>query len=83
LYKVEFTIKEVQIIIYNKDKDGDEPYDPLIATGQISEGILSFRTTDPKNTFIFNNDFEETYEEALEIIKQNQMKNIPLSGMRK
>jgi len=83
LVKNPFTIKEIGIVIYNKDKEGNEPYDPLIATAEISGGILTFRTTDPNNTHTFNNRFKETYEEALEIIKQNQMKNMPLNSLKK
>jgi hypothetical protein len=77
LIKRPFTVKEVQIIIYNKDHQGNEPYDPLIATGEISEGILTFRTTDPKHTYTYNNRFKETYEEALEIVnfQQNKARN--------
>ncbi|PJD97249.1 MAG: hypothetical protein CK425_03795 [Parachlamydia sp.] len=74
LVKRPFTMQEVQIIIYNKDKNGDEPHDPLIATAQISKGILTFRTTDPKHTYTYNNRFKETYEEAVEIINSQQNK---------
>lgn len=74
LTKRPFTMQEVQIIIYNKDKNGDEPHDPLIATAQISKGILTFCTTDPKQACIYNNRFKETYEEALEIINSQQDK---------
>ena len=64
-----FTIKNIQIIIYNHDKDGREVYDPGFSGVQISEGILTFKTVDKSNTFRFKDRFEETYEEALEKIR--------------
>lgn len=86
LNKRPFTMKEARIIIYNKDKNGDEPYDPLIATAGIMGGLLTFRTTDFKTTWKFKNEFDETYEEALEIINSQQNKarnNNPPSNEKK
>lgn len=65
-----FTVKNVQIIIYNHDKDGRELYDPEISTAQISEGILTYRTTDPVDDFKFKHNFEESYEEALRALSE-------------
>lgn len=63
-----FTIKNIQIIIYNHDKEGREVYDPGIATAQISRGILTYRTVDSTDTFKFKQQFEESYEEALKAL---------------
>ncbi len=63
-----FTIKNIQIIIYNHDKEGREVYDPGIATAQISEGVLTYRTVDSTDTFKFKQQFEESYEEALKAL---------------
>ena len=63
-----FTIKNIQIIIYNYDKEGREVYDPGIATAQISEGVLTYRTVDSTDTFKFKQQFEESYEEALKAL---------------
>jgi hypothetical protein len=68
-----FTIQDVQIIIYNNQKDRREVYDPGISTAEISSGILTFRTVDPEDTFKYKNQFEETYEEALEKLKQKDI----------
>lgn len=62
-----FTIKNVEIIIYNHDKNGREVYDPGISTAAISQGILTYHTVDPADTFKYKNEFEESYEEALAI----------------
>lgn len=66
-----FTIKNVEIIIYNHDKDGRGLRDPEISTAEISDGILTYRTINPDNHFQYKNEFRETYEEALEAL-QNQ-----------
>jgi len=83
LVKRPFTIKEVTIVIYNKDKEGNTPYDPLIVTADISGGILTFCTQDSQDKWGYKNEFEESYEEALEIIQQNQMKRKPLNNVKK
>ncbi len=63
-----FTIKNIEIIIYNHDKDGRGLRDPEISTTEISQGILTSRTIDPENSFRFKNKFEESYEDALKAI---------------
>ena len=68
LIKRPFTIKDVEIIIYNHDKNGEGVRDPEISTARISQGILIYRTIDPKDNFKFKNEFEETYEEALKFL---------------
>ena len=65
-----FTIKNIQIIIYNHDKNGGDLLDPEIATAQILRGTLSYRTTDPENTFVFKNRFYESYEEGLQALNR-------------
>jgi len=64
-----FTIKNVQIIIYNHDKEGKRLYDPQIATAQIYQGTFTFRTVDPEDTFKYKSESTETYEEALKLYK--------------
>ena len=54
-----FTIKNVQIIIYNHDEKGYGVFDPQIATAQISLGILTYRTIDSADTFQFKHQFTE------------------------
>jgi hypothetical protein len=65
-----FTIKNIQIIIYNTDKNGRTVYDPGISTAEISEGRLDYTTTDASNTFQYKDQFEESYEEALDILSK-------------
>lgn len=60
-----FTIKNIQIILYNHDKEGREVYDPNISGAQIAQGILTYRTVNKSDTFKFKDQFEESYDEAL------------------
>lgn len=66
--KPPFTIKNVQIIIYNHDKDGRTLRDPEISNAQILQGILSYATIDSEDSFKYKNEYEESYEEALKAL---------------
>jgi hypothetical protein len=63
-----FTIKNIQIIIYNHDKNGRSLRDPEISNAQILQGILSYSTIDPEDSFKYKNEYEESYEEALKAL---------------
>ena len=74
-----FTIKNIQIIIYNHDKDGREIYDPGISTADMSRGILTYQTVDSTDTFKYKNEYEESYEDALKLY---QPLSLPRSEIR-
>lgn len=63
-----FSIKDIQIIIYNHDKNGRGLRDPEISNTQILQGILSYSTIDPEDSFKYKNEYEERYEEALKAL---------------
>jgi hypothetical protein len=63
-----FTIRNVEIIIYNNDENGREVFDPDISVARISQGNLVYRTTDINDVFKYKNQFNESYEEALKIL---------------
>jgi hypothetical protein len=63
-----FTINNIQIIIYNHDKNGRSLLDPEISNAQILQGILSYSTIDPEDSFKYKNEYEESYEEALKAL---------------
>jgi hypothetical protein len=65
-----FTIKNVQIIIYNHDENGGTLYDPQILTAQISQTTLTYRTIESQDNFKLKNEFIETYENALKMINE-------------
>ena len=64
-----FTIKNVQIIIYNHDKEGRSLVDPHISNAQIVQGIFTYSTIDSEDTFKYKSESTETYEEALQAYK--------------
>lgn len=63
-----FTIKNVQIIIYNHDSKGRSLKDPQISNAQILQGALDYSTIDPEDHFQYKNEYEESYEEALKAL---------------
>ena len=70
LAKAPFTIKDVQITIFNRDSEGRRVYDPEILVAEISDGILTYRTVEVGKSPAFKNRYSETYEEALKIIQR-------------
>ena len=66
---VPFTEHNVQIIIFNHDKAGLELLDPMIASAEISRGVLTYRTINPDNTLRVKNRFTETYQEAVKLVR--------------
>lgn len=69
LEKPPFELKNVQIIIHNYGKQGEDLYDPDISTAQISKNILDYATFSPEDPYQYKNEYEETYEEALAILQ--------------
>lgn len=71
LYKQPFDKENVQIVIYNHDKNGRNLFDPDISTAEISHGFLTYRTVDPENYLRFKHEYKETYNEALKVILED------------
>ncbi len=63
-----FTIKNIEIIIYNHDENGFGLKDPQISVANISQGVLNYSTIDPEDSFKYKNEYEESYEEALKAL---------------
>jgi hypothetical protein len=70
LFERPFTEKNVQITIFNYDKDGNKLYDPDICGAQVSAEGLLYLTKDINHQFNYKNEFEESYEAALKLLKQ-------------
>lgn len=72
LKKTPADINYIHIIIFVSDEtERDEVYDPWFASAQISHGRLYYKTIDKENTYKYKHRFEESYEEALEELKQH------------
>ncbi|MBS4163760.1 hypothetical protein PRO82_001066 [Candidatus Protochlamydia amoebophila] len=63
-----FTIKNIEIIIYNHDENGFGLKDPQISVANISQGRLNYSTIDLEDSFKYKNEYEESYEEALKAL---------------
>lgn len=70
-----FSIKNVQIIIYNHDQEGRSLKDPEISNAELYDKELTYSTIDPIDSFKYKNEFTETYEEALKAIKSERILN--------
>jgi hypothetical protein len=66
LFERPFSIINIQIIIYNHDKDGRQLNYPEISDAQIIQGLFMYSCVDPLDTFRYKSEFTETYEEALQ-----------------
>ena len=70
LYQKPFTIKNVEIVIYNHDEKGRGLRDPQISVAHISQSTLGYNTIDPEDSFKYKNEYEESYEAALKAISE-------------
>lgn len=70
LVKRPFTIENVSIIIHNHDKKGFSLYDPEISVSHLADGVIEYKTDDPEDEFKYKNRYEETYEQALQLIQK-------------
>ena len=64
-----FTEKDVQIIIYNNDKYGNQAVGPDVSDAQLFLGYLKYSSVDPKDRYRYESITEETYTDALEKVK--------------
>jgi len=63
-----FTIKNIEIIVYNYDEQGFCLRDPYVSVANISNGQLNYSTIDCEDSFKYKNEYEESYEEALKAL---------------
>ena len=59
-----FTIKNVDIVVYNFDSNKRHLMHPQISTVEISDGVLTYRSYENDENYKLVNQFEETYEQA-------------------
>jgi hypothetical protein len=66
-----FTIKNIEIIIYNHDEKGFGLKDPQVSVASIAQGQLNYSTIDPEDSFKYKNEYEESYEQALKALSND------------
>ncbi|NGX48168.1 MAG: hypothetical protein K1000chlam3_01558 [Chlamydiae bacterium] len=67
-----FVYKNVGIVLYILDENRKEPLHPKISLASTYKGKILYRTVNPENTFRFKETYEESYEEALALLKKNK-----------
>ena len=60
------TEKNIQIIIYNRDLNGNEVFDPGISTAELSHGMITYSTVASENRYQYKHEFDETFQDAVE-----------------
>lgn len=67
-----FTEKNIRIVIFIHDSNGQSVFHPNLGTASILNGELCFTTTDSQNTLRYETDESESYQEALKIYEKRQ-----------
>jgi len=67
-----FTAKNLELRIFNFDKNQELQSFPFIAIVTDSRGKIGFLTKDPNIKYGYKTDTEETYDEAVAILKQEK-----------
>lgn len=74
LVKSRFSIENVQIRIFNYDLDGEDVFDPEISVAKLSDGVIEYITRDPADRYKYKNEEKETYEAALQRLREDHSK---------
>ncbi|MDP1835150.1 MAG: hypothetical protein Q8K75_04390 [Chlamydiales bacterium] len=70
LHNPPFGIKSLDILLFVYDVNGRDTYDPDISSARLSDGIVEFITDAPNCYLKVQNQYTETYEEALKAIEE-------------
>lgn len=72
LFKRPFTLEDIEIVIFNHDKDGRDLSAPMISIAEISRGELLFSARSNAKPFLLSDEYKESYQEALEILNKEK-----------
>jgi hypothetical protein len=73
-YLKTYPFEGVKIKIFIHDEKNDFIYDPNIGVVSYYNGIIHYRTNDPNGSWVYKQTFEETLEEAKNIIESQKQK---------
>jgi hypothetical protein len=65
-----FTPVNISIALYISGPDGEDVYDPDLEVASARNGKLRYATKDKNQKFGYKSEYEETFEEALKLVKQ-------------
>lgn len=74
LSEVPFTQKNIEITIYISGKNHERIFDPDITLVSFDNGKITFKTLDPEDHYKYKSRIVETYEEALQKLKDENRK---------
>jgi hypothetical protein len=74
LANIPFDLSNVNIIIFVKDENNRDAYDPEISIASIRGGILVYKTIDKNDDFKFKNRYYESFEEAKQLTQNPSSK---------
>jgi hypothetical protein len=67
------TAKNIEIAIFFKSVERKKIYDPYMAVVSTNEGTITYRTEEEGNRFDYKLEVDESYEEALNILKKERL----------
>ncbi|MFT4551700.1 MAG: hypothetical protein ACI9S8_000316 [Chlamydiales bacterium] len=66
------TSQNIEVTLFSYYPDGSRVYFPLVHSVAVRRGGIAFFTKDPEHEFGYKTEEYETFEEALEILKQDK-----------
>jgi hypothetical protein len=70
----EYPFEGIKVSIFIHDKDNNTVYDPSIGVVSYYNGIIHYSTNHPNGSWVYKQTFEETLEEAKNIIELQKQK---------
>lgn len=70
-----FTIENIELRIFCYTPDKNRIFDPYIGVVSCLRGIINYDTNDPLDPYKYKANLEESYEEALSILKKQEEVN--------
>lgn len=67
-----FSPKEIEITLFVIGRNEEDIFDPFIGVAYTTGGKLVYNTVDKDDTFSYKSEAEESYEEALNIVKSRK-----------
>lgn len=71
-----FTENNAEIALFIFSKEGRELVEPDISIASLSHGVIRYRSWDKNNSYHLITMFSETYEEALQIVEREKIREI-------
>lgn len=67
-----FKPENISIVLYIDDSFGRELFHPEVSIVGYADDRLTYKTLDPENEYRFKDSYDETYEEAFQLVHKNE-----------